>query len=63
MRKTDNYELTLYDKEDKMSITAEENSLNANMKIIDNALKEKTNSEDIKALTNLEIESLLEQQV
>lgn len=41
MRKTTNYGLSLYDKEDKMRITAEENSLNANMEIIDGALKEK----------------------
>lgn len=47
MKKTDNYGLTLYEKKDNMSITAEENSLNANMKIIDNALKEKANNEDI----------------
>ena len=47
MKKTDNYGLALYEKEDKMNITAEENSLNANMKIIDNALKEKANNEDI----------------
>jgi hypothetical protein len=47
MRKTNNYGLTLYEKTDKMSITAEENSLNANMKIIDNTLKEKANDKDI----------------
>lgn len=41
MRKTTNYGLTLYDKEDKMSITAEENSLNASMEIIDKTLLEK----------------------
>lgn len=41
MRKTDNYGLALYDKEDKMNVTAEENSLNNNMKIIDKTLKEK----------------------
>ena len=40
MQKTTNYGLTLYDKEDKMNITSEENSLNANMKIIDSKLKE-----------------------
>lgn len=40
MRKTSNYNLSLYDKEDKMSITAEEDSLNANMEIIDSKLKE-----------------------
>lgn len=63
MRKTDNYGLVLYDKEDKMNITAEENSLNASMIKIDETLHKKADSEDIKALTNLEIESLLEQQV
>ena len=47
MKKTTNYGLTLYDKEDKMSITAEENSLNANMKIIDNTLKEKASINDM----------------
>lgn len=41
MRKTTNYGLALYDLEDKMSITAEEDSLNANMEIIDSTLKEK----------------------
>lgn len=47
MKQTDNYKLTLYEKEDKMSITAEENSLNANMKIIDSALKGKASIEDM----------------
>lgn len=47
MRKTDNYELTLYDKEDNMSITAETNSLNANMKKIDSVLKEKATLTDM----------------
>ena len=47
MKKTDNYKLTLYDKEDKMNITAEENSLNANMQIIDRALKEKASITDM----------------
>lgn len=47
MKKTDNYGLALYDKEDKMIITAEENSLNANMKIIDKTLKEKADNKDI----------------
>lgn len=42
MRKTKNYGLVLYDPEDKMSITASENSLNASMELIDNALKEIT---------------------
>ena len=44
MRKTSNYGLALYDKEDKMNITAEENSLNANMQIIDSKLKELENN-------------------
>lgn len=47
MRKTTNYGLSLYDKEDKMRITAEENSLNANMEIIDDALKEKASINDM----------------
>jgi hypothetical protein len=47
MRKTTNYGLSLYDKEDKMIITAEENSLNANMELIDGALKAKANVGDI----------------
>lgn len=47
MRKTTNYGLALYDKEDKMSITAEENSLNANMELIDKTLKEKADNNDI----------------
>lgn len=58
MKKTDNYNLALYDKEDKMSVTAEEGSLNANMKIIDKTLKEKANNEDIpKKLSELENDS------
>ena len=47
MKQTDNYKLSLYDAEDKFSITAEENSLNANMKIIDEALHEKITSDDM----------------
>lgn len=47
MRKTDNYGLTLYEKDDKMLITPEENSLNANMKIIDSALKAKASIDDM----------------
>ena len=47
MRKTTNYGLALYDKEDKMNITSENDSLNANMIIIDNALKDKTTIQDL----------------
>jgi hypothetical protein len=47
MRKTTNYGLSLYDTTDKMSITSQENSLNANMELIDSALKEKTTIEDM----------------
>ena len=47
MRQTTNYNLSLYDTEDNFSITAEENSLNANMEIIDNALKEKISGNDL----------------
>ena len=47
MRKTTNYGLALYDAEDKMSITASENSLNANMELIDSTLKEKATIEDM----------------
>ena len=47
MRKTTNYGLTLYDKEDKMIITAEKNSLNNNMELIDEALKNKATIEDM----------------
>ena len=47
MKKTTNYGLALYDKEDNMIITAEENSLNANMKIIDKTLKEKATINDM----------------
>ena len=49
MRKTNHYGLTLYDKNDKMLITPEENSLNANMSIIDSALKEKASIGDMTA--------------
>lgn len=52
MKKTDNYGLALYDKEDKFNITAEENSLNANMEIIDKTLKEKADIEDIRTKTS-----------
>ena len=47
MRKTTNYGLALYDLEDKMTITASENSLNNNMELIDSALKEKATIEDM----------------
>ena len=47
MRKTSNYNLSLYDKEDKLIITAEEDSLNANMEIIDATLKEKATIQDM----------------
>ena len=47
MKPTDNYGLTLYEKEDKFNITAEEDSLNSNMKIIDKILKEKANINDM----------------
>lgn len=52
MKKTDNYGLALYDKEDNLSITAEENSLNANMKIIDKTLGEKANTSDVPTKTS-----------
>ena len=47
MRKTTNYGLSLYDKDDKLAITSEENSLNANMQIIDKTLKEKATIQDM----------------
>lgn len=47
MRKTTNYGLSLYDTTDKMSITSQENSLNANMEIIDEVLKEKATLNDM----------------
>ena len=47
MRKTDNYGLTLYDKEDKFNITGENDSLNATMKIIDEELKAKATITDM----------------
>lgn len=47
MRKTTNYGLSLYDKEDKLNITSEENSLNANMEIIDSTLKNKADTSAI----------------
>lgn len=40
MKHTENYGLALYELTDKMSITAETDSLNANMKIIDSQLNE-----------------------
>ena len=63
MKQTDNYGLPIYEKTDKMNITGEKDSLNAGMYKIDEVLKKKTNNDDIKALTNTEIESLFEQQV
>lgn len=47
MRKTVNYGLSLYDVNDKMTITAEEDSLNANMEIIDKTLKEKATIKEL----------------
>ena len=47
MRKTTNYGLALYDVTDKMIITANEDSLNHNMELIDNVLKEKATIEDM----------------
>lgn len=47
MRKTTNYRLALYDVTDKMVITANEDSLNHNMELIDNALKEKATINDM----------------
>lgn len=47
MRKTANYGLSLYEATDKMSITSSENSLNANMEIIDETLKEKATLTDV----------------
>lgn len=55
MRKTTNYGLSLYDKEDKMNITAEENSLNANMVIIDKTLKDNNVPSHVKAITEADI--------
>ena len=52
MRKTTNYGLRLYDLDDNYDITAEENSLNANMKIIDKTLGEKANISDILTKTS-----------
>lgn len=40
MRQTENFKLALYDTTDKFNITGEENSLNANTKVIDEVLKE-----------------------
>ena len=47
MRKTTNYGLSLYETTDKMNITSSENSLNANMEIIDKTLKEKASINDM----------------
>ena len=55
MRKTTNYGLSLYDKEDKMIITANENSLNANMEIIDKTLKDNNVPSHVKAITQADI--------
>lgn len=48
MRKTANYGLALYDPEDNFSITASEDSLNNNMELIDEALKDKVALTDLK---------------
>ena len=50
MKKTANYNLSLYETTDKLSITASEDSLNANMELIDSALNEKANANDLGAL-------------
>lgn len=47
MRKTTNYGLALYELKDKMSITAGEYSLNNNMELIDEALKNKATLTDM----------------
>lgn len=64
MRKTSNYGLILYDTTDKMSITASENSLNANMEIIDSKLKEiadkPSSSGTVSGLTTNERNTLIE---
>lgn len=41
MKQTDNLGLALYEPTDKFSITGEQNSLNANMKIVDKVITEK----------------------
>ena len=63
MRKTTNYGLSLYDAEDKMSITAEENSLNANMEIIDKTLKEKATIQEISEEYKKYVDDTLEAQL
>jgi lysophospholipase L1-like esterase len=59
MRKTTNYGLSLYDKEDMMNITSSENSLNANMEIIDSKLKEIADKPNSGGGTNNNITSYL----
>lgn len=54
MRKTSNYGLALYDPTDKMSITAEEDSLNANMVIIETELENRATFEDLADLVQKE---------
>lgn len=41
MKSTDNLGLALYEPTDKFNITGEQNSLNANMKIVDKVITEK----------------------
>ena len=41
MKQTDNYKLALYEKDDKLIITADEDSLNSNTKKIDEVLNDK----------------------
>ena len=63
MKQTEHYGLPIYEKTDYVKITAENDSFNAGMYKIDEVLNKKTNNDDIKALTNSEIENLLEKQV
>jgi hypothetical protein len=59
MRQTTNYALALYDKTDKLSITAEDNSLNSNMNKIDETLNNKqdvlVSGTNIKTINNQSI--------
>jgi hypothetical protein len=59
MKQTKNYALALYDKTDKLSITAEDNSLNSNMNKIDETLNNKqdvlVSGTNIKTINNQSI--------
>jgi hypothetical protein len=70
MKKTNNLDLVLYESNDKFNITASENSLNANMKIIDEAIGNTVTTSELNsaistaiAQAKTEMEAYIEQEL